>query len=349
MVTIKDISKALGISHATVSYVLNGREKEHHISREMAEKIREASVKMGYIPNAAARSMVKGKSRSIAYIEKDSTSRGEYSQRLLSGVLSTFTRENYMVKLFRTGEETGKKEEELEKIFHLILSYQIAGVLIVSTRSEESRNLLERFHSLSIPCGILNNINETPIGFGVSSNDTASQKEAMRHLVSLGHRRIAYLEGNQNWRYNILRRNGYKEGMKEFLPREKERIISIQNAPIGNSLELLKKILMEAPGKRPTAFLCDSDYHAMEVFQAAYSLHLRIPEDLSLVGFGGLTPAEYSPVPFATSHQKYEEMGSLAAKLLLDHLQKKTPIDGVSLVVENTFIPGASAGKVKAQ
>lgn len=346
MVTIKDISQKIGISHATVSYVLNGREKEYHIRPEMAEKIRTTARELGYIPNAAARSMVKGKSRSIACIERSSTSRGEYSHRLLSGVLSIFNQEDYMVKIFRVSEEKG----EDEKLFRQILSYQTAGALIVSIPTEESKSLLEKFHSLSIPCGILNNKNETSTGFGVYSDDTASQKEAVKYLASQGHRRIAYLEGNQNWHYNLLRRNGYQEGMKEFLPGEKERIFSISlETPFGGSQDLLKEILMDEPAKRPTAFLCDSDYHAMEVFRAAYSLNLRIPDDLSIVGFGGLTPAEYSPVPFATSRQKYEEMGALAARLLLDHLQKKTPIDGVNQVIENSFTPGPSAGPVPPQ
>lgn len=71
---------------------------------------------------------------------------------------------------------------------------------------------------------------------------------------------------------------------------------------------------------RPTAVVCDSDYHALELFQAAYQLNIKVPDELSIIGFGGLSPAKYSAVPLTTVEQPFEQIGFEAARMLLEHI-----------------------------
>lgn len=338
MVTIKDISQKLGISHATVSYVLNGRAEKYKIREELCRKIMETAEELGYVRNSLARSMVTGRSNTIGIVIF-SNMRTEYIQRIISGALQAADQYDFSLKLFDA--------EHLDKsiVIRRILEQRIAGVLLHHPDINTLLPLLEELSSRKIPCGITNMKNETGIGHGVISDDAKGVEEAVNHLVSLGHTRIAHLTADTSWSYVMEREKGYWNGMKQ-VPGYAPRVIRIGLYGFGSNLNTLKQLLKEPAETRPTAVVCDADYHAMEIFQAAYQLNIKIPDQLSITGFGGLSLANYTPVPLTTVEQPFEKIGSESAKLLLEHITRQKKIDGKNILLANHLKIGDSTAEI---
>ncbi len=335
MVTIKDISRRLGISHATVSYVLNGRAESFKIRKEVTEKILATARELGYVRNTLARSMVTGRSNTIAFIINSKEMNAEYIQRILTGMLQAVEKYEFSLKLFDwqlSGRDT---------IIRYLQEQRIMGVIFHHPDINILRPWLADLEALQISCCIANLRNDTGIGCGVSTDDAECVEQAVRHLISLGHSRIAHLTADMDWKYVREREKGYLNGMKQ-LPGSRPRILRIGLNGFGSNLEALKHFLLEPPEERASAVVCDSDYHAMELFQAAYQLNIRIPDSLSVVGFGGLSPSRCTPVLFSTIEQPFEEIGCKSAAMLLDHIVNHAPIDGRNIVLSNRFRQAAS-------
>lgn len=333
MATIKDISQKLGISHATVSYVLNGRAEQFKIRQDVCRKVLETAKELGYVRNSLARSMVTGRSNTIGFVINSGMGT-EFVQRITGGILQAVDQYDFSLKLFDA--ETLNKATVIRRL----REQQITGVLLHHPGIHILKPWLKDLKMLGIPCGIANMKNETGIGHGVISDDAKGMEDAVRYLFSLGHTKIAHLTANISWNYVRAREAGYRRGMAGIaacLP----RVIRIGPYGRGNNREYLKQLLSEKE-KRPTAVVCAADYHAIELFQAAYQLNIRVPDELSIIGFGGLSPAKYSVVPLTTLEQPFEQIGFEAARMLLEHIVEQKVIDGQNIVLQNRLITAES-------
>jgi len=142
--------------------------------------------------------------------------------------------------------------------------------------------------------------------------------EVVEHLAGLGHRRIAHLTMAGDIEFAANRRNGYLEGMKQFAAGTQPRIIE---SVTDDYRDACRKLLSEPEGQRPTAVFCVMDTVAMELMKEAIRLKVKIPEELSIVGFGNLDMAEYAVVPLTTVSQPFKEMGSLTAAKVIDAIE----------------------------
>ena len=161
---------------------------------------------------------------------------------------------------------------------------------------------------------------------GVTTDDFQGTKDAVKHLAELGHKHISYISHKSvagNAEYIINREAGYTAGMKEFIGDSAEIKIEKSKTGIFTDKEVFKSILDVSAEKRPTAFICINDTIAMELMQTAYQLGIKIPEEISIIGFADLEMAKYAVVPLTTIAQPFEKMGKETAKMLLDIAQSK--------------------------
>lgn len=335
MVTMSDIAQACGVSRSVVSLVLNGREKEVGIAQQTRDRIMAAAEELGYCRNELARAIVTGRNNVVAVIVSGDPDL-EFTQRIISGALDAASEQNFSVKLFQP------RPEEMETTLRKLLEQQIAGVLLHDASIRILEPWLKKLKKLGIPCGVFNLQNPTGIGFGIYSDDHAGMESAVEYLAGHGHRRIAHLTTkDQPFGYVELRRNGYLDGMAKYSP-EKPRILEGISWGFDSNLELLFALLEEPAETRPTAVACSTDFLAAELYHAAYLRKKFIPEEFSVVGYGGLRIGTYLPVPLTTVAQPFWEMGNRAMETLLNTIQKNEPSDGSNILLETEIIVNQS-------
>jgi DNA-binding LacI/PurR family transcriptional regulator len=214
-----------------------------------------------------------------------------------------------------------------DNITRQLIEQRVAGIIFHSDRNIDLdfiRNEAARKH---IPCATVN-LSSVTAGIGVTSDDFQGAKEVVKHLSGLGHRRIIHLSQQylgKKPEYIEQRQEGYIAGMKEYLGKSATiRVESLPSVPVeSEAVAIIKNVLNEPVSQRPTAMFCISDSVAMEVLQAAYQIGIKVPEDLSIVGFADLDMARYATVPLTTVAQPFEKMGSETANLLVDAIKNK--------------------------
>ena len=318
MITMQDIAKKAGVNKGTVSYVLNGKHKKARIGHETCERIKSIAREFGYRHNELARSVATGKSNMIAFVSWD-TGTCEYIGKIMSGILEEISGHGYSLKVYHlSGENSFDIAEK-------IIQQRIDGVIFHASENTDFQVIREEMKKNHIPCAVTN-LTSRFSKVGVTTDDFQGTKDAVKHLAELGHKHISYISHKSvagNAEYIINREAGYTAGMKEFIGDSAEIKIEKSKTGIFTDKEVFKSILDVSAEKRPTAFICINDTIAMELMQTAYQLGIKIPEEISIIGFADLEMAKYAVVPLTTIAQPFEKMGKETAKMLLDIAQSK--------------------------
>lgn len=311
---LKDIAARAGVDIGTVSHVLNRRPKAALLKQETRQRILQIAGELGYCRNEMASSVATGHGNVLAFVTAEMGA-PEYTGRIQSGIFDEASARGYSVSVYHLN---GNNQEE---IFRRILGWRTAGVVFHISALENASEIIEALKKNAIPYGTANLSN--PGGIGVTTDDYQGALNAVKYLAELGHRRILFLSVPESkicsTEYSANRRNGYLDGMKRYLPDIRPDILEVQNSGQASVAGIREK-LREA---RPTAVFCLGDSFAMRIFQAADQEKIAIPEQLSVVGYGGLIMSEYAAVPMTTVIQDFEKMGTLTAKQVIDCLEKK--------------------------
>lgn len=311
---LKDIAAIAGVDIGTVSHVLNRRPKAALLKPETRQRILRAASELGYCRNEMASSVATGHGNVLAFVTGEMGS-AEYTGRIQSGIFDEACARGYSVSVYHLN---GNNHNE---IIQRILGWRTAGVVFHISGLENASEIIETLKKNNIPYGTANLSN--PGGIGVTTDDYQGALDAIKYLAGLGHRKILFLsipERNAySNEYSFNRRKGYMDGMKKYLPDVRPDILEVSNSEPGSVAGIREK-LREA---RPTAVFCLGDSFAMRVFQAADQEGVAIPEQLSVVGYGGLVMSEYAAVPMTTVIQDFEKMGALTARQVIDRLEKK--------------------------
>lgn len=343
MVTMQDIAEKAGVNKGTVSYVLNGKHKKARIGAETCARILAVAKELGYSRNELARSVATGKSNVIAFVSWN-TGTCEYIGKIMSGILEEISMHGYSLKVYHM---MGANSFEIAE---KIIQQRADGVIFHASENSDFKVIREEMKKNHIPCAVTN-LTSRYSDVGVTTDDFQGTKDAVRHLTELGHKRILYISHEssvRNTEYIVNREAGYVAGMKEFVGDDAE--IEIKKVKAGKFADntVIKKLLSPKDKKRPNAIICINDTLAMELMQIAYSLGIKLPDELSLIGFADLEMAKYAIVPLTTVAQSFELMGRETAKMLLKIVQNKYCENSniiknkkleVNLVVRNSTAP----------
>ena len=312
-ITLKDISAEAGINTGSVSHVLNNHPKAMELKAETRERIRLIAKNLGYFRNAMAHAIATGRTTIIAFIFAN-IGKASYTGKIQQGVFEEASKSGYAVSFYHL--TSGNHQEIIRKISE----WRISGVVFHVADPAQISAIGKELNRRGLPFGIVDHSSKEQSGIGVTADDFQGSADAVKHLAKLGHRRIAHITAkSRNMEFIANRRNGYLEGMKLFAAGMKPRIFESLS---GNFRDVCQELLSEPEGVRPTAAFCIMDTVAMELMREAIKRNVKIPEELSIVGFGNLDMAEYAAVPLTTISQPFKEMGRLTVKTIIGLIEK---------------------------
>ncbi len=315
------MAKKAGVGKVTVSYVLNGHAKVARISEETQSRVKAAAHELSYRPNALARMLSKGRTDALAVVFQ----RGHFfagwsgfTADVMRGVSTAAVEMGYDLML-HTRDLTPDAEADA------LADGRIDGALVLR---DEGDPLVAALGSRDLPCVQFFSRGQGDAPF-VDADNYSGGRLATRHLLELGHRQIAMVRGPQRSHSSNDRYVGYRDALEGAgVGVAPERVVSVPSAL--SDIEPVRR-LMNAPD-RPTALFCWSDEVALALLPMLRELGLRIPEDVSLVGFDSLAACERSVPALTSVHQPIFEMAAQATRLLAALVREETPAQRQILV-----------------
>ena len=308
-VTLKDVAKVAGVSYATVSRALSGSPEIGESTRKRVIKICE---EMGYTPDAVARSMVMKRTNIIGLIV---TSIDNPFMSEMTAHLEIYARQcGYNLMVCNSSYDLGLEKE----VFSLLMGRKVDGIIMIPVGSESYEPL--RAMTAQIPTVFIGeNLMELPENY-VSVDNASGMQQATEYLYSLGHKRILYLGARDNSMTHTLRAEGYYNACRKLgiTPNVMRNTSSRSSVQVGYELA---KTHFERPFEE-TAILCAADTLAIGVLQAAYEKGIRIPQDLSLMGFDNITFSALPPISLTTVNQPKLELAVSALDMLLNRIKR---------------------------
>ena len=305
--TIYDVAARAGVSHQTVSRVLNNHPSLKPATREKVEK---AIADLMYRPSQAARQLVTSKSEMIGMIVADTNLYGPTSIR--NAMENEIRNDGYTATSVSFRQED--RDSWVEGVEHL-RNINIEGLITVALPKAIVDEVAKR-----IPNAVLVVVHSEPSNKLdlVNIDNVQGGRIATDHLISLGHKKIFHVTGPKDAYESQMRQQGYEESMKEA----KLKIQTIQG---DWSIESGYKIgLKIAEMKdRPTAIFCANDHQTLGLLKALSLKKVRVPEDISIVGFDDIPESEFFSTSLTTVRQDFEELGKIAVTRLLSQLKEK--------------------------
>ena len=309
-----DVARLAGVSRATVSYVLNGlTEGRVPISDETRLRVLDAIQELGYEPDARAQALRSGNTKTIALIIPDL--RNPHFCELATGIEEGARASGYHILL----SSTTLNDEYAVEIFKDLSRRRFDGLILGSSfilKSEEAQATLEQVRRRGLP------IVELSENYGVDSIGTDYSKaarEVMSYLLSLGHRRIGLIYGIGGHELAEDRRQPYRAGLEiAGIPIDENLIVEC-GPTIEDGYQAAKKLL--ALPSRPTAIIAINDLLSIGAVRAAADAGLRVPNDLSLVGYDDIPMAKYLVPRLTTVTKDAYASGKKAFEILMRRMQ----------------------------
>ena len=312
-ITIKDIARKTGVSHSTVSRALHGNTL---ISDETAQKIRQAAIEMGYKPSAAARSLKTNRSQVLGVIV--SSLDDPFFSEILIGIEEIAQEGGY--SLFIAASQRDHNRER--KIVQTMMEHRTDGIIICSSSfsADQGRQLLQ----YGFPIVVVNHQSAENFHYSIYHDDIDGSRQITRHLINLGHKKIAYLGNSNSGRTTLDRLSGFRAEMETAgLHLPASYIYNVAGGDPNHGLEGISYFLNLED--RPTAIVCFNDLIATGVIQGVQKAGLTVPEDLSITGFDNIPFSSFTNPTLTTFDQPKQSIGAEAAQLLLDLLDKESP------------------------
>jgi DNA-binding LacI/PurR family transcriptional regulator len=316
-VSIKDIARRAGVSHSTVSRALANSPL---VNAATKVRIQDIAREMGYTPSAIARAMSTHRTQTIGLVV--TTIADPFVAEVVRGIEETALDYGYSVILC---DSTGDPDREVAAVRALREKW-VDAVIVTSSRVG---SFYARLAQVQVPVVLINNQQAGDYGFSVRNDDLHGGRLAGQYLAKLGHRHIAYIAGPEHAAASELRLQGCRDALRK-------RGIEIPLARIapGDGLpaagERAVSQLVRA-GDLPSAIFCYNDMTAMGVLRAIKARGLRIPGDVSVLGYDDIAAAPYLDPPLTTVAQAKYMLGQMAMQMTLDLVSGKEGVRDVLL------------------
>jgi DNA-binding LacI/PurR family transcriptional regulator len=326
--TLEDVASRAGVSRALVSLALRGSTR---VSAESRRRVRAAAADLGYRPNVMARNLASRRSRTIGLLLNDL--HNPWFAEVSEGTEHVAAENGYRV-LISAGRGSRKSEEDALESF---LELRADGIILAGPRVGASS--VEKA-AREVPIVVVGRTMRTPRVDTVVNDDRLGANLVVRHLVELGHRAIAHIDGGSGAGARP-RRRGYEESMRALGFAAEIRVLHGDFTDVAG-VEAAQRLLDS--GDMPTAVFAGNDLSAAGVLDRLEDAGLRIPEDVSLVGYDNTFLAALHHMSLTTVDQPREAMGRLAMTALLERIEggRAKPVRHVvppSLVVRRTSGP----------
>ena len=321
--TLADIAEKANVSKATVSIILNQRKSPIRISEATRERVIAAAKELNYVPNRLARAFSLNRAFAIGIITPSAVDLFDsaYSFGVMKGIVEMAQKKSYNLMIFN--EEIITDPRLSDSYAHLISERHVDGVVIFTADyldeklAQKVRELKERKMEFVNIWRQAMNV-EGPI---VGTDNISGAKLAIDYLVSLGHRKIAIIARGLKSFSSRERLQGALKALKSHGIELPEEAILFNDIHPNIDQDLVKRIL--ALQERPTALFVLDDPMAINVINILSANKIKVPNDMSVIGFGDVVLAEYSRPSLTTVREPLDRIGSKAAQLLIDKIEKK--------------------------
>lgn len=307
MLTMKDIADELGVSVSTVSLVLNDRDRGR-VRRDVADRVRARASELGYVPNLLARGLKTRRSHTIGLVA-DRVATVPFAGHMLAGAQSAAWEEGYLLMVIDTG---GNRELDLPAAQSL-LQRDIEALVVAA---DFHREVVVPPVPRSVPAVVLDGWPSDPgHADAVVPDEVSGAHAATAHLIAAGHRRIGLVNvSGETYVASRLRQRGYETAHADAgMEVDPGLTFTVPDPSTHAAIPVAFDVLRSA--RRPTAIFCFSDQIALAFAQVAAILGVRIPDDLSLVGFDNQQFVADAMMPGLTTVQlPHFEMGEWAAR-----------------------------------
>lgn len=322
MPTVKDVAQLANVSTATVSRTLSNPDK---VQKSTRIRVQTAAKRLGYAPNAMARSLRRRESKTVLVILPDIAN--PFFSDIIHGIEDVAQGADYKVLLSDADHSVDRALYFME----LYDSKQVDGILLLT--ADVPRDVFEMHHRVdSVPlvmaCEYFTN-STLPV---VDIDNLGSAKHAVDYLLSLGHTRIAVITGPLRNPICADRLRGYQQSLRAADIVPDPALIVEGEFDFQSGFNSAHQLL--SGDHRPTAIFCQNDEMAIGALNAAKELAIEVPIELSVIGFDNIQFSEYCEPPLTTVHQPRQLIGEKAMKSLLDRLQNKKTMLHQSLATE---------------
>ena len=309
-VTIQDVARTAGVSVSTVSRVLNDKDD---VAYETYEKVRDVIQELGYTSSLAAKSMRSHKTDVIGLVMPDVEQ--PFPIQVMRGVNRAIAELDYDLIVYTSGGIKKNSSADRERHYVSLLNGSIADGVIVVTPVTTS-------FSTDAPVVAVDPNNVSPDCPAVIANNRIGAIAAMEHLISLGHCRIGFIGGHPDLQSAIRRLQGYEDALHQANIPLAPELIQVGDYSTETGLVCAQQLL-ELPSP-PTAIFAANDQSAIGVIEAAREAGLRIPDDLSVVGFDNIPEAAFMRPALTTVDQSIDRMGYVATEMLIHLIRGET-------------------------
>lgn len=302
---ISKVAARARLSTATVSRAIN---QSDLVRPQTAEKVRRAIRELGYYPNTQARALVSGKTRMFGLIISDIVN--PFFPELVKSFEFAAIRHGYEVIVANTDYSS----DRMSVCVRRMIERRVDGVAIMT--SEIDRHLLDDLAQRSLPIVFLDMGKVRPLISDISVNYVQGISEAVRHIVSLGHKRVGFISGPLTLKSARIRRSAFLKCMAACGIRDHSRSTIEGNHKIdGGETAMMQLLSLAHP---PTAVLTSNDLTAIGALRAISRAGLRVPEDISVVGFDDIELSQFTQPPLTTIRLSRDELGRKAFDALYD-------------------------------
>lgn len=309
-VTIKDIAAEAGVSHPTVSRVIND---DPQIGEATKRRVREIMAKLGYRPNLVARSLVRRRTKVLALVVPDFN---PHVQPIVRGIIDECRRRDYGLMLFSTDYWS----EEADTYARVVTHWPVDGVLIYNVvHHARPTKEVKPLSAEGVPFVFINKYLRWKTVDTVSVDNFEAVGQAVEHLAGLGHRRFGILNGGLMSVDGVERFEAFQAALqKARLPFDK-RCVGDANFSDREAAEQMRRML--GLPRPPTAVFCANDLMAMGAIRAAQAKGARVPQDISFVGFDDIEAAQWFQPALSTLSPPLRDIGGKAIDLLVRRIE----------------------------
>lgn len=302
---IREIARRAKVSTATVSRAIN---RVPTVDPQLAKRVWKVVDELGYYPNTQARSLVMGRSRIFGLIVS------EFTNPFFPEIVQTFedlaVENNYEILLSSTVHDPKRMESSVRRM----IERRVDGVAILTFGMEEA--LLEHLRYRKVPLVFVDVGPNVPGVANIRVNYQNGIRQAVQHLAALRHTRIAFVCGPLHLKSALARRDAFKACMTEI--GLSPDLIVVGDHHMEGGMRALNQLTQQS--ERPTAVLCSNDMTAIGLMREAYERDIKVPEDLSVVGFDDIRLAEFIIPPLTTVQMSQKELARTAFQALLNEV-----------------------------
>jgi LacI family transcriptional regulator, galactose operon repressor len=325
-VTIRDVAASAGVSVATVSKVINAR---YGVSAETSARVKAVIEDMGYEASLVAQSLRNHRTNVIGILVADLE---PFSTELLKGAAQAIRGTGFELVVYsaggRTTDQVGWERRYLSRLSGTLID---GAVLVTPTVIDV------RYGAQVVAVDPHTGSNDLPT---IDTDNQRGARLATEYLLGLGHRRIAMLTGRPDLQSAHLRERGYRQAMAEAGVSVETSMLQVGSYDPMVSAAAARRLLTAAD--RPTAIFAANDVSAIATVEVAHDLGLRVPDDLSVVGFDNIPDSALNSPSLTTVEQPIHEMGRKAIKLLISLIQGD-PVDSTHITLPTTLVVRQSA------